>query len=84
MYQIQKITCWLYTINTKNCNISIKTGFVHQMSHDILKKLTLKDDSLTHFQSERKNCVCLILFVAEEKQNMTHQMWIFAYKSRHV
>ena len=44
------------------------------MSHDILKKLTLKDDSLTHFQSERKNCVWLILFVAEEKQNMTHQI----------
>ena len=27
------------------------------MRHEILKKLTLKDYSLTHFESERKNCV---------------------------
>ena len=41
------------------------------MSHKMLKKLTLKDASLAQFESERKNCVCL---VAEEKETMTHQM----------
>ena len=47
-----------------------KQDFVQQMSQEILKRLTLKDDSLTHFESERKNCVCLISFVGEEKNKL--------------
>ena len=49
-------------------NISRKTGFVHQMSHEILKNLTLKDDSLTTL-SQREKTVCALYNFKWRKTN---------------